>query len=143
MRRRRRRLRRDDDGEDQLAAECAAFLTGTLVECLEADGRAIPVWAWTNLLAHGSAELIAGSTTRPCRHRLLLRSWWTARAQLADLILEMTHGQCTMDELQESVLIPLELDLSSRPEVSFWNHHQWMDTVTDALYYHDHSRQSS
>ncbi len=139
----RRRRRRDDDGEDQVAAECAAFLSGTLVERLEADGRAIPVWAWTNLLAHGSAELIAGSNTRPCRHRLLLRSWWTARAQLADLILEMTRGQCTIDELQESVLIPLELDLSSRAEVSFWNHHQWMDTVTDALYYHDHSRQSS
>ena len=52
----RRRRRRDDDGEDQVAAECAAFLTGTLVERLEADGRAIPVWAWTNLLAHGSAR---------------------------------------------------------------------------------------
>jgi hypothetical protein len=137
MRRRRR------DGEDEVAAECAAFLTGTLVERLETGGRAIPVWAWTNLLAHGSTELVAQSGARPCRHRLLARSWRTARAQLADLVLEMTHRGCSLDELQESVLVPLELDLASRPEVSFWSHHQWVGAVTDALHHHDHTRQSS
>ena len=137
------RRRRLDGGEDEVAAECAAFLTGTLVEGLEAAGRAVPVWAWTNLLAHGATELIDESYTRSYRHRLLARSWSNVRAQLADLILEMTSGRCTLGELQESVLIPLELDLASRPEVSFWNHHQWADAVTDALHHHDHSRQNS
>ena len=78
----------------------------------------------------------------PNRHRLLARSWWTARAQMADLVLEMTHGLRSLAELQGSVVIALELDLVSRPEVSFWNH-QWMDVVTDALHHHDHSRQNS
>lgn len=137
------RRRRRDDGEDEVVAECAAFLSGTLVERLEAGGRGIPVWAWTNLLAHGSAELVTESTIRPCRHHLIARSWWTARAQLADLILEVTRGRCSLGELQESVLVPLELDLASRPEVSFWNHHQWVEAVTEALHHHDHTRQSS
>ncbi len=38
--------------EDGLADECAAFLTGTLTDRREADGVAVPVWAWTNRLAH-------------------------------------------------------------------------------------------
>jgi hypothetical protein len=134
---------RRESGADEVATECAAFLTGTLVEHWEADGRSIPIWAWTNLLAHGSKELIAQSISRPNRHRLLARSWWIARAQLAELILDITYRSCSLSELQESVLIPLELELAACQEVSFWNHRQWVDAVSDALHYHDHTWQSS
>jgi hypothetical protein len=137
-----RRVRREGRA-DEVAAECAAFLTANLVEHWEADGRAIPIWAWTNLLAPGSKELIAQSISRPSRHRLLARSWWIARAQLADLLLNLICGSCSLSELQHSVLIPLELELASLPEMSFWNHHQWVDAVSDALHHYDHTRQSS
>ena len=113
--RRRERSRR----EDGLADECAAFLTGTLTDRWEADGLAVPIWAWTNLLAHGSTEMIEYAVTRPGRHRLLTRCWWIARAQLADLILEITD-RTSLSELQRSVLVPLELELASRTDVPFW-----------------------
>ena len=57
--------------------------------------------------------MIDESCVWPNRHRLLARSWWTARAQMADLVLEMTHGLRSLAELQGSVAIALELDLVS------------------------------
>jgi hypothetical protein len=128
--------------EDGLADECAAFLTGTLTNRWEADGQAVPIWAWTNLLAHGSREIIAEAVSRPSRHRLLTRCWWIARAQLADLILEMTD-RVSLSDLQQSLLIPLELELASRTDVPFWTSRQWVETVTAELHRHDHTSQSS
>ncbi len=136
------RGRRHNRREDGLAEECAAFLTGTLTDRLEADGLAVPIWAWTNLLAHGSRDMISDAVSRPRRHRLLSRCWWIARAQLADLILEMTD-RVSLGDLQESVLIPLELELASRTDVAFWTARQWVDTVTSELSRHDHTSPSS
>jgi hypothetical protein len=136
--RRRERNRR----EDGLADECAAFLSGTLTDRCEADGMAVPIWAWTNVLAHGSREMIAYAVSRPSRHRLLTRCWWIARAQLADLILEMTDG-ASLSDLQESVLVPLELELASRTDVPFWTARQWVETVSSELHRYDHTSQSS
>jgi hypothetical protein len=136
----RRRWR--DRREEGLADECAAFLTGTLTDRWEADGLAVPIWAWTNLLAHGSRDVIADAVSRPSRHHLLTRCWWIARAQLADLILEMTD-RASLSDLQESVLIPLELELASRTDVPFWTACQWVNTVTSELHRHDHTSQSS
>ena len=128
--------------EHGLADECAAFLIGTLADCLEDHGRAVPVWVWMNLLAHGSRDLIAESISRPSRRRLLTRCWWIARARLADLILEMTD-RFPLSDLQESVLIPLELNLAARTDVPFWTAHQWVETVITELHRHDHTSQNS
>jgi hypothetical protein len=128
--------------EDGLADQCAAFLTGTLTDRLETDGLAVPIWAWTNLLAHGSRDMIADAVSRPSRHRLLNRLWWIARAQLADLILGMTD-RISLRDLQESVLIPLELELAARTDVPFWTARRWVNTVTAELHRHDHTPQSS
>jgi hypothetical protein len=136
------RGRRHNRREDGLADECAAFLTGTLTDRWEADGLAVPIWAWTNLLAHGSRGMIEDAVSRPSRHRLLTRCWWIARAQLADLILEMTDSS-SLSDLQESVLIPLELELASRTDVPFWTARQWVNTVTSELHRYDHTSQSS
>ena len=136
---RRRSRNRKEDG---LADECAAFLTGTLTDRWEADGMAVPIWAWTNLLAHGSRDMIAGAVSRPSRHRLLTRCWWIARAQLADLILETTDS-ASLGDLQESLLIPLELELASRTDVPFWTARQWMNTVTAELHRRDHTSKTS
>jgi hypothetical protein len=124
-------------------AESAAFLTGTLAEQLEAQGQSVPVWVWTNLLAHGNEELIVESIARPYRHRLLARNWWIARAELADMVLDLTHWSRSLSDLQQSVLIPLELDLASRPEISLWSHQQWTVAVTLALRHQDHTDRTS
>jgi hypothetical protein len=133
---------RRDRREDGLGDECAAFLTGTLTDQLEADGLAVPIWAWTNLLAHGSSDMLAQAVSRPGRHRLLTRCWWIARAQLAELVLELTD-RIPLCDLQTSVLVPLELDLASRTDVPFWTARQWVETVTTELHRHDHTSQSS
>jgi hypothetical protein len=137
------RSRRRDVGESAVVAECAAFLTGTLAERWEAEGLPVPVWVWTNLLAHGSETLIAESISRPFRHQLLTRSWWIARSELADVVLDLTHWSSSLVKLQESVLIPLELDLASSPEVSLWSHRRWVDAVTTALRHQNRTHRTS
>ncbi len=44
-----------------LGLECEAYLNGTLAEFWEEHGTAVPVWTWTNLLAHGSESRIHDS----------------------------------------------------------------------------------
>jgi len=135
--------RRRDIAENSMVAECAAFLTGTYAEQLETQGRPVPVWAWTNLLAHGNEDLILKSISQPFRHRLLARNWWMARAALADMVLDITHWSSSLLELQESVLIPLELDLASRSETSLWSPRQWEEAVTFALRHQNHTDRAS
>lgn len=131
------RARWRDRSEDGLADECAAFLTGTLTDCQEADGLAIPTWAWTNLLAHGTSEMLADAVSRPGRRRLRTRCWWIARSELAEVILAVSDGVSLCD-LQSSVLIPLELELASRTDVPFWTAREWMNAVTSELGRHNH-----
>lgn len=124
--------RRHDMAESAVVTECSAFLTGTLAEQLEAQGQQVPVWVWTNLLAHGDEALILETIART-RHRLLNRNWWTVRTDLIKVILDITHWNYSLDELQKSVLIPLELDLASRSDVVLWSPQEWANAVTHSL----------
>jgi hypothetical protein len=38
-----------------------------------------------------------------------------------------------LSDLQTTVLIPLELEMAARPEVSRWRPRQWVDTVDTAI----------
>ena len=40
----------------EMVGECEAFLLGRYVEHLESRSLAVPVWAWTNVLAHGTSD---------------------------------------------------------------------------------------
>ena len=114
-------------------AECRAFLNGTLAEYWDEKGVIVPVWAWTNLLAHGSEEMIGESVLRPARPRRTGRSWRIARSYLAYRVLEHTDAQFTLRDLQASILIPLELEMAALPEVGRWTPRQWVDTVDHAI----------
>ena len=75
------------------------------------------------------------------RHRLRLprragRSWRVARSYLAFEVLDLTDLECTLAELQSSVLVPLELEMAARPDVAGWTPRQWVDLVQDALRIH-------
>ena len=87
-----------------LASECEAFLNGTLAEYWEERGTAVPVWTWTNLLAHGSESQITDSVHRPSKPRRTGRSWRIARSYLAYEVLELTREDFTLEELQSTVL---------------------------------------
>jgi hypothetical protein len=125
--------RQQRTGVGTLALECEAFLHGTLAEFWDERGVMVPVWAWTNLLAHGSESMIAGSTARPPKPRRINRSWRIARSYLAHQLLGLSGTQGTLAGLQSSILIPLELEMADRPEVDRWTPRQWVDTVDHAL----------
>ncbi|MHB1504096.1 MAG: hypothetical protein ACYCTL_08110 [Acidimicrobiales bacterium] len=102
-------------GAGQLVAECEAFLSGGYAECLEDLGLAVPGWAWTNLLAHGTEDDIrrAGSLVGSSRPTAASK-WREARSYLAGEVTGLLDaGCCGLRELQGSVLVPLELRLAS------------------------------
>ena len=112
---------------------CEAFLNGTLAEYWERRGSTVPVWAWTNLLAHGSAEQIADSVIRPQRSRRIARSWRIARSYMANELLEVTDGPRQLRAMQSDVLIPLELEMATLPAVRQWTPRQWIDAIDWAI----------
>ncbi len=122
-----------DAGYGTIAVESEAFLSGSLVEYWDDKGIAVPVWAWMNLLAHGTARQIAECVFRPDRRRRVMRSWRVARSYLALDVLDLTDVEFTLAGLQLSVLIPLELEMAGRPDVAGWTPRQWVDLVEDAL----------
>jgi hypothetical protein len=122
-----------DTAYGTIALECEAFLLGSLVEFWDEKGVEVPVWAYMNLLAHGTArqigECIFGDNN-PGRTGHSLR---VARSYLAFEVLDLTDLEFTLAELQSSVLIPLELEMAARPDVADWTPRQWVNLVEDAL----------
>jgi hypothetical protein len=116
-----------------IALESEAFLLGSLVEYWDDKGMEVPVWAWMNRLAHGTVRQIGECVTRSDKPRRAGRSWRVARSYLAFELLDLTDLECTLGELQSSVLIPLELEMAARPDVAGWTPRQWVDLVEDAL----------
>jgi hypothetical protein len=116
-----------------VVAGCEAFLNGTLAEYWERQGFSVPVWVWTNLLAHGTADQIAESVSRPSRSRRTARSWRIARSYMANELLEVTNGRRQLEAMQSDVLIPLELEMATLPAVRRWTPRQWVDAVDWAI----------
>lgn len=117
----------------ELLADCEAFVTGNYAEHLVAQaGRAIPPWAWTNLLAHGSLETLraaadGGSGRRP------LSGWRAARSYLASEVLARCPDASSLTDLQVGVLRPLELELCSRSIAESWDNRRWASEVLASL----------
>jgi hypothetical protein len=128
------RQRRDQGaGDSELVGDCEAFLAGHLAERVEAQAGVVPVWAWTNLLAHGSEDDVrsACSTTRFPRRAPDV--WRDARSHLATELLELAERYGPLVEVQRSVLVPLELEHASSVEVAGWGPRQWEASVEAAL----------
>jgi hypothetical protein len=122
---------------NRLVEECAAFLNGRLVDLMAT--RRVPVWAWTNLLAHGSAEQLQAERFAACTD-----DWRRARASLASSLLSVASVYGPLSEIQRRVLVPLEFDLAARPEVEAWGPEGWASAVERALEaYRRHCRPSA
>jgi hypothetical protein len=120
-------------GGGTIALECEAFLGGTLAEHWDEQGVVVPVWVWTNLLAHGTMEQIGETVAHPSRPRRAVRSWRIARSYLAHQILDLSGDESSLRDLQWSILVPLELEMAARPEVNQWTPRQWLDVVDYAI----------
>ncbi len=131
------------DDEEAASATCLAacwlssaqaYLNGTLAEYWEEQGTAVPVWsldepAWPTAPTARSTE----SVHHPSKPRRTGRSWRIARSYLAFEVLELTGGNLTLQELQSTILVPLELELAAHPEVNRWTPRRWVDAVDDAI----------
>ena len=56
-----------DTAYGTIAIECEAFLAGSLAEYRDDKGMEIPVWAYMNLLAHGTVRQIGECLVGPTR----------------------------------------------------------------------------
>jgi hypothetical protein len=123
-----------DTAYGTIAEACEAFLDGTLAEYWDDRGMDVPVWAWMNLLAHGTTRRIGECVLRPTRTGEACRAWQVARSLLAYAVLDLTDLEFTVADLQSSILVPLELEMAARGDVADWTPRQWMDAFEDALH---------
>ena len=120
----------------ELVGECEAFLAGYLAERKEAEAS-VPVWAWTNLLAHGAEQDLRSDREASRGRRASSWSswdeWHDARSYLAAELLDLAEAYGPLDEIQRGVLVPLELELASSAETAGWGPRQLVARVLTAL----------
>ncbi len=128
------RVKRRSAGQAaELVSDCEAFLSGRLAEVIEARAEEIPVWTWTNLLAHGRRRDLY---LDHAAHNYLAETgdeWHRTRAVLAGSVLDLAERGGSLEEVQERVLVPLELELAERSEVERWGPDRLMASVERAL----------
>ena len=114
-------------GESELADECATFLSGHYAQYLEHDGRPVPDWAWLSLLAHSSEQDLRDLAAH--RWGAADGGWRLAWAFVAHHVLTEAERQGhAVIELQQSTLVPLELELAgARTQM------QWVQVVGSVL----------
>ncbi len=117
-------------GGIELVGECEAFLAGRLAERIEQRAESVPVWAWTNLLAHGSRQDLCSERRR---FRVIGGQWREGRSFLVAELLDLADEFGPLTEIQRTVLVPLELELASCTEVADWEPFQWVASVDVVL----------
>jgi hypothetical protein len=117
----------------ELVAECQAFLDGRYAEHLFRRGRPVPVWVWTNLLAHGTPSELR-RVARSSRGQLAGTGWTTVRQVAARQLLETAQRAGSVEDLQATILVPLEFALAGWPDVSAWQPSRWLHAVCAALH---------
>lgn len=125
---------------EALATESASFLIGTYAETLASHGLAVPAWAWTNLLAHGTEEDLRRQAHALERGLLHMRAWLAARGYLAAELVDRMDRGASLATLQREVLVPFELRLITKARTqprSALSVTQWVVEVRTALAAHD------
>jgi hypothetical protein len=101
----------------RLARDCEAVVTGRFADLLFDRGDRVPVWAWSNLLAHGTESELR----REVKRRRSVDPWRRVRGTLAARLLEgVDAGRIALAEFQRETLVPLELELMSRTTETGW-----------------------
>ena len=106
---------------------------GRLAERPQVRTGDVPVWAWTNLLAHGSEKDLRAESAAVCGRGTYGWRWGQARSYLAGEVLHCAQLCGSLAAVQTTVLVPLELELASTPAVTCWTPARWGMTVLTAL----------
>jgi hypothetical protein len=123
-----------------LVADCEAFLLGRYAEHVESRSEPVPVWAWTNVLAHGSREDLLRAAGEAHGGWSAGRRWRLARALVASEVLHAVNSGASLVDVQRDVLAPIELAIADDRGAWTWSQQRWLVTVRSALH---HSRYSS
>ncbi len=121
------------------AGDCEAFVVGHLAEYRIDRNQCVSVWEWTNLLAHGSEHELREDLADAGRDQFSSGpfagdvEWCSARSLLAGEVLHLAAIGGSLESLQRSVIVPLELELAANPETSRWQPRQWAASVEAAL----------
>ncbi len=114
----------------ELVEDCEAFLAGQFLARAEPRSLAVPVWVWSNVLAHGSPddirETAAEGSTAPS-------GWRAARAYLAAELLELQARGRSLEQLQHDVLVPMELHFAARADARTWTPQRWAAAVRTSI----------
>ena len=126
--------------EHELVTECEAYLSGRYAEYLGEAKRPVPVWAWLNVLAHGSEEDVAALAAGEPHPSISL--WHQALAFLAqELMNQAARRGRRLADLQRSTLVPLELELAGKGAQSPVELARFVSRVLSALAQRPTSRQ--
>jgi hypothetical protein len=116
--------------EEALVEECESFLAGDYVTACERRGQPVPVWAWMNVLAHGTElELRAAAANRPPEDEGRQALAFVA-GELVELI---EDGRVDLETFQREVLVPLELDVLACPSTTQWTPGQLVSGLLGTL----------
>lgn len=114
-----------------LVEETEAFLAGTYVELCEQHEAPTPVWAWINLLAHGTVDQLRGAVALGSG----TGRWRHARGFLAGELVDLADSSHRgLVEFQRDVLQPLELYVISWPEAYRWQPSELVETMLRSLH---------
>lgn len=142
-RRHRRRADTEHEGVEESAdavfdgdvvSDCEAFLLGGYAEFLEARSEPVPVWAWTNVLAHGRREDLERAAAGARVGWSWTRRWRVARTVAAGELLDRVASGASLADMQREVLVPLELELVSCREDWACMPERWLEVVRSALH---------
>lgn len=114
---------------------CDAILAGRYADVLAAAGEEVPVWAWSNLLAHGTEDDLrqAGHPSSLGSRSDSSMRWRQARAFLCGEVLAAARRGAGLQPLQSAVLVPLELQLSSGSGRTVATPEELVDVVVSAM----------
>ena len=120
--------------DSDVVADCEAFLLGRYAELLEARSEPVPVWAWTNVLAHGTGEDVERAAAGGRVGWSSTRRWRVARTSAAGELLDRVGSGMSLADMQREVLVPLELELVGCPADSACTPDRWLEAVRSALH---------
>jgi hypothetical protein len=123
-------MRRQRKAEERrLVKESEAFLHGEFAESGVPADAPTPVWAWINLLAHGTEQQLRQESVAP----LGSDDWHRARSLLAaKLLAAIGSSDTSLVAIQRYVLVPLEFEIISSG-TAYWSPARLVTTVLGAL----------
>ena len=106
-----RRAPKEPEQPGGVGDECEAWLAGEWAEYRTARGQGVPSWAWLNRVAHCPEQALRLMTRMPA-WTYRNDEWFRLRGCVAESLLKQAaEKRVSVDELQRSVLVPIECEM--------------------------------